>query len=249
MRIRILITVAAVLAVLMPAAAQASYGRHCGAIRVGATPFQVFAEHGRVSCAGARAVMAALYRGHHREVCFRSEASDCRNGRPTDRANTVILVGSWRCGTGAGGGSCSRPKERISAFYIESAAEKRSRAKREAEENHATVTRCENSSHMVLMQEGSAPNYIYECISEEKLAEECENGVCREPMYSQAEAERKWAARVAEACQAIGDQATGATRAAAGIKEYECAPAEGSGARVWVSLAYLAPEEYAELPT
>jgi hypothetical protein len=106
---------AAVTLLLLSGTASALQRRHCGSIEIAATSFQVFVERGSVSCGQARAVMRALYSGHHREVCYRHDRLECRNGRPTDRANTVILIGHWRCGTGAGGGGCLRGRERIAA--------------------------------------------------------------------------------------------------------------------------------------
>ena len=242
---RLSITISAALTVLIvPGLAQASTHRHCGSIKPSGTPFQVFVEHGSATCAQARAVMSALYHGHHPEVCYR-QGAECRNGRPTDRANTVILVGVWRCGTGAGGGGCTHGRERISAAYIESAAEKTARAKREDAENRATVTKCENNPHLVLMQEGSPPRYIYECLSEQKLAEECGEGVCREPMYSESAAIAKWEARIREACQAVGGIPTGHAGELNGVPDYECAAGESSSSVAWVLLSYMPPEEYA----
>jgi hypothetical protein len=243
---RLAITTAAVLAILMvPGVAPASANRHCGAIKVDGTPFQVFVEAGSASCIQARAIMSSLYHGHHREVCYRYDRTECRNGHPTDRANTVILVGVWRCGTGAGGGGCTHGRERISAAYIESPAEKTAQAKREDAENKATVIECENNPHLVLMQVGAPPRYIYECLSTEKLAEECSEGTCREPMYGASEAFAKWEARVREACHAIGDVVTPHTRRENGVLEYECALEEGSARIAWVSVPYMPPEEYA----
>jgi hypothetical protein len=230
----------------VPGAAQASrHRRHCDSIRVDTSPFQVFVESGPVSCAGARAVMFALYHGHHPERCYRQNASECHNGRPTDSANTVILVGSWQCGTGAGGGGCTRGHERISAEYIESSAEKTAQAKREDAENRTTVIECENNPHLVLMQEGSPPRYLYECISERKLTEECGAGVCRQPMYQEYEALTKWEERVTQACRAVGDVISQHTRRQNGVLEYECMAEEGSTSVAWVSLPYMPPEQYA----
>jgi hypothetical protein len=230
----------------VPGAAQASmHRRHCGSIRVDASPFQVFVESGPVSCAGARAVMFALYHGHHPERCYRQNASECHNGRPADSANTVILVGSWQCGTGAGGGGCTRGHERISAEYIESSAEKTAQAKREDAENKTAVIECENNPHLVLMQEGSPPRYIYECLSEQKLTEECGEGVCRQPMYQEYEALTKWEERIAQTCRAVGDIVSQHTRRQNGVQEYECMAEEGSTSVAWVSLPYMPPEEYA----
>jgi hypothetical protein len=229
-----------------PREAQASqHRRHCGSIKVDASPFQVFVESGSISCAGARTVMFALYHGHHPERCYRDDASECHNGRPTDGANTVILVGSWQCGTGAGGGGCTRGRERISAAYIESSAEKTAQAKREDAENRATVIECENNPHLVLMQEGSPPRYLYECTSEQKLSEECSEGVCRQPMYQENEALTKWEARVMQACRAVGDIVSQHTRRQNDTLEYECIAEENSTSVAWVSLPYMAPEEYA----
>jgi hypothetical protein len=244
-RLGILIMMAVALLTVQGAAQASPHRRHCGSIKVDTSPFQVFVESGPVSCAGARAVMYALYHGHHPERCYRQNASECRNGRPTDRANTVILVGSWQCGTGAGGGGCTRGHERISAAYIESSAEKTAQAKREDAENKATAIECENNPHLVLMQEGSPPRYLYECLSEQKLAEECGEGVCRQPMYQESEALTKWEERVAEACRAVGDIGSQHTRRPAGVLEYECVAGEGSTSVAWVSLPYMPPEEYA----
>jgi hypothetical protein len=234
---------------LAPGVAQASpHRRHCGSIKVDASPFQVFVESGSVSCAGARAVMFALYHGHHSERCYRDVASECHNGRPTDGANTVILVGSWQCGTGAGGGSCTRGRERISATYIESSAEKTAQAKREDAENKTTVTECENNPGDALIQEGSAPRYIYECLTWGKLGNECAKypAICREAMYSESQATTKWEERVAQACHAVGAIASQHTRKQNGALEYECIAQEASTIVAWVSLPYMPPEEYAE---
>ena len=229
--------------------AQASpHRRHCGSIKVDASPFQVFVESGSVSCAGARAVMFALYHGHHSERCYRDVASECHNGRPTDGANTVILVGSWQCGTGAGGGGCTRGRERISATYIESSVEKTAQAKREDAENKVSVIQCENNPGDALIQEGSAPRYIYECLTWGKLGDECAEypAICREGMYSESQATTKWEERVTQACHAVGDIVSGNTRRQNGTLEYECIAEEGSTSVAWVSLPYMPPEEYAE---
>lgn len=229
--------------------AQASpHHRHCGSIKVGESPFQVFVESGPVSCAGARAVMFALYHGHHPERCYRQNASECHNGRPTDSANTVILVGSWQCGTGAGGGGCTRGHERISAEYIESSAEKTAQAKREDAENKTAVIECENNPGDALIQEGSAPRYIYECLTWGKLGDECAEypAICREAMYSEPQATTKWEERVAQACHAVGDIVSQHTRRQNSALEYECIAEEGSTSVAWVSLPYMPPEEYAE---
>ena len=186
--------------------------------------------------------MFALYHGHHPERCYRQSASECHNGRPTDSANTVILVGSWQCGTGAGGGGCTRGHERISAEYIESSAEKTAQAKREDAENRAAVIGCENNPGDALIQEGSAPRYLYECLTWGKLGEECSEypAICREAMYSESQATTKWEERVAQACHAVGDIVSQHTRKQNGVLEYECTAEEGSANVAWVSFAVYA---------
>lgn len=237
------ITGALLVLVIAPSAAQAK--RHCGSIKVSGTPFQVFVEAGSASCVQARAVMWSLYHRRHREVCYRNDSS-CRNGRPTDRANTVILVGVWRCGTGAGGGGCTHGRERISTAYLESAEEKVARVRREAAENKKSVLACENNPHLALVQEGDASKYIYECLPTAKLAEECGQNFCREPMYGESDGWSKWEGRVREACRAVGGVPYSHTRLEAGVLEYACATEEGATTFTWVSLPYMPPEAYAE---
>jgi hypothetical protein len=248
-RICVVVVLAVAILGATASAGQASGRRPCGPIKfgVGYPPFQVFIDHGPVSCGNARFVMYRLYHGPKHVRCYRNDAS-CRNGQPTDRANTVDLVAGWECGTGAGGGGCRRGHARISAEFVETAAEKKARIKREAAENMASVLTCENDPESVIIQEGSAPSYTYECISDEKLREECATypAICREPMYSEYEAHIKLERRVSEACRTVGAYPTGATRNnEAGVREYACT-AESLNV-TWVSLPYIPPEEYARL--
>jgi hypothetical protein len=247
MIVRLTTIIGALALLAVPGVAHASTHRHCGSIGFSGVPFQVFVDKGSASCAQARAVINSLYHGHHRARCYRVDRVDCKNGRPTDNANTVYDVAGWQCGTGAGGGGCRRGHEQISAAYIESSAEKTARAKREDEENKQTVIKCENNPGLVLMQEGALPRYIYECISERRIEEECNQGVCREPMYGESQAVSKWEGRLREACHAVGDVPTQHVREQSGVSEYECVAQEDPASVTWVSLPYMPPEEYAEL--
>jgi hypothetical protein len=254
-RLAIIVGAAALALLLTASAGQASGRRHCGAIKVGISsghalpPFQVFINRGPVSCGNARFVMATLYNGRPKhERCYRNDPPECRNGHPTDLANAVILVAGWECGTGAGGGGCSRHHAQISGEFIETSQEKTARIKREAAENEATVLECENEPDSVLIQEGTAPNYTYECISDKAREDECSQypNFCREPMYSVLESPEKWERRIREACNAIGDSPTESTRDENSVPEYKCVGQEGSNV-AWVTLPYMPPEEYAEL--
>ncbi len=191
--------------------------------------------------------MRSLYTRRHRLHCFRTN-EQCRNGQPTDGANTVVYIAGWHCGTGAGGGGCSRgPHNAIAGEFVETSAEKHTRTEREAAENRKTVLECENNPELVLMQEGASGHYIYECLSEQTLVSECSRGVCRQPMYEEYEGRAIWTERVAEACHAVnGAMVANETREHNGVVEYECEVGES---RAWVSLPYVPPTVYAEIDT
>lgn len=81
----------------------------CGTIaltQVESRPLKVTVVKGRVSCAEARSVLQALYVGDRgRPRCE-------HGGEVCDRAETYYLIGGWQCGTGAGGGGCSKGPEK-----------------------------------------------------------------------------------------------------------------------------------------
>jgi hypothetical protein len=59
----------------------------------------------------------------HRHVCYRNTPTERRNGQPTDRVNTVTLVGRWRCVSGAGGGGGRRGRDYIEGTFSEESGE------------------------------------------------------------------------------------------------------------------------------
>ncbi len=99
-----------------PSLAQAA--RQCGAVTIthlGSLRIEVV--RGDTSCTVARTVMSTLYRGKRgRPRCYHN-ASSCRNGRPTSKANTYWIVDGWKCSVAAGGGGCTHSGERIAGHF------------------------------------------------------------------------------------------------------------------------------------
>jgi hypothetical protein len=84
---------------------QPSSSSACGTIslpQAESRPLKVTVVKGEVSCPEARRVLQALYVGN------RGRPHCDQGGEVCDRASTYYVIDGWKCGTGAGGGGCSK---------------------------------------------------------------------------------------------------------------------------------------------
>jgi len=83
--------------------------KRCGKIRANASGHFVVRKQGSVTCRGARKLMHL----------FLNEGQGVKHGGPSS-AETYYTLYGWRCGTGAGGGGCTRAggRDRTQAYWV-----------------------------------------------------------------------------------------------------------------------------------
>lgn len=83
--------------------------KRCGKIRAKPNGHFTVRKKGKVTCRGARKLMHL----------FLNEGQGVKHGGPSS-AETYYTLYGWRCGTGAGGGGCTRRggRDRTQAYWV-----------------------------------------------------------------------------------------------------------------------------------